>query len=181
MPKLAIRDTRKYGNGVFALDNIPKGEIVYHLKGRRIDVNDMVRAITAGKEHIDNPLQIGKRTHLQLSKVSKSFNHSCDPNCGIRKNTELFAIRDIKRGEELTYDYSLTVAPTEWKMRCKCGSLICRKVISDILSIPKKRLDNYIEKGAVQDYMKEILKSVRSKTYSLPSYEKKAIEMLSIA
>ena len=37
-----------------------------------------------------------------------SVNHSCEPNCGIRNACGLVALRDIKDGEEITYDYCMT-------------------------------------------------------------------------
>jgi histone-lysine N-methyltransferase SUV39H len=74
---------------------------------------------------------------------TRFINHSCDPNCGIyavsydKNNLFLyelafFAVRDIRQGEELTFDY----APGNEKkddqveadsIPCKCGSENCRK------------------------------------------------------
>jgi hypothetical protein len=103
-------------------------------------------------------LQIGKSFYIDLDYLSRAFNHSCDPNAGIRKISELFALRDIKKGEEITYDYSAVVGPnnppSEFSMKCKCGAKYCRGIIGNILTIPKKSLENYIKNGAVQDYIK---------------------------
>lgn len=180
MKRFIIKDTKKYGKGVFALTSYQKGENVHLLKGRKIDLNDMIDLIIAGKEHIDNPLQVGRRTHLELDGVSINFNHSCNPNCGIKKNTQLFALRDILPGEELTYDYSTTVAPTEWKMRCRCGSKICRKYIGDILSIPSKRLQEYKKLKALPTYINRLLKDIKTKGRFVPNYEEKAIARLKL-
>lgn len=180
MRKFIIKDTKKYGKGVFANKKFKKGTYVHLLKGKKIDVHDMVDLIVAGKEHIDNPLQVGRRTHLELDKLSIKFNHSCDPNCGIKKNNQLFALRDIYPGEELTYDYSTTVAPTEWKMRCKCGSQICRKFIGDVLSIPSDRLKLYQKQKALPTYIKKLLKEIKTKKYLLPAYERRAIARLKL-
>lgn len=176
--KLSVKNTFKYGKGVFAAQNIKKGDIVYILEGIPMDVKDFVNDVMSGKQHIDNALQISKRIHVKLNKLSNTFNHSCDPNCGLRKKTELFALRDIKKGEELSYDYSLTVAPTVWKMNCKCKSKNCRKEIRDILSVPKKRLNEYINHGAIQDYMKRLLILIQNKKYKIPKYEIEAIKKL---
>lgn len=178
--KLVVKDTKKYGKGVFTLAAIEKGQVVHVLRGRKYDIKDLVYLFIARKTHIDNPLQIGKRTHLKLDSFSESFNHSCDPNCGIRKNSELFALRDIDIGEELTYDYSLTVAPTIWAMRCKCGSKICRKVIGDVLSIPKRRIIEYQKAGSIQYYMKKILQLIRDKNYKIPPYEHRAMKIIEL-
>ena len=175
---LTIKDTGKYGKGIFAAKNIKKGEVLHVLSGKRLDVVDVVKIVNAEKENIDDPFQIGRRTYLDLNNFSRLFNHSCDPTAGIRKNSELFALRDIKKGEQITFDYSLTIAPTEWEMSCKCGSSICRKIIGDIISVPKMRRDEYRKLGALQTYMKSLLKEVDAKTYKIPPYELTALASL---
>lgn len=137
-PKLIIKSTKKYGNGVFATGDIKQGDVIYILSGDRMDWSELIKRVTSKKEYIDDPFQVGRRTYIDLDDFSRTFNHSCDPNGGIRKNSELFALRDIKKGEEITYDYSMTIGPTRWHMACKCGSKNCRKVLGDALSVPKK-------------------------------------------
>lgn len=58
------------------------------------------------------------------------LNHSCDGNVGINENGDFVARRDIKQGEELTYDYGLAESNPEFKMACKCESKKCRKLIT---------------------------------------------------
>jgi uncharacterized protein len=58
-------------------------------------------------------------------------NHSCEPNviieAGVTKAgngwAQLQALRDLKAGEELFFDYALPVALKE---RCRCGAPTCR-------------------------------------------------------
>lgn len=166
-----VKDTKKYGKGVFAGEDIKKGQKIYVLGGERMDIKDFIEKVNSNKENIDDPFQIGKRTYLDLDEMSRTFNHSCNPNTGIRKTSEMFALRDIKKGEELTYDYSLTIAPTKWKMKCKCGSKNCRKIIGNVLSVPKKRLQEYKRVGALQNYMKLLLKNIKNGKYVMPKYE----------
>ena len=174
--KIIVKDTLKYGKGVFANEDIKKGSIIYTLTGEKIDIKEFAIRVNSKKEEIDDPFQFGRRTYFDLDNLSRTFNHSCDPNAGIRKNSELFAIKDIKKGGEITYDYSLTISPTLWKMKCNCNSANCRKIISDILSIPKKRLSEYKKLGALQIYMKKILKEIDKKNYKIPKYELLSIE-----
>lgn len=177
-PKLVVKDTEKYGRGVFAGEDIRKEQIIHILSGKKMDVVELVKKVNSEKEKIDDPFQIGKRTYIDLDKLSRTFNHSCDPNTGIRKQSEMFALRDIEKGEELTYDYSLTIAPTVWSMKCKCGSKNCRKVLGDIISIPQKRLEEYKKLGALQRYIKTLLKEVWREKYKIPKYETIALEKL---
>jgi len=178
--KLIVKDTHKYGKGVFACEDIKKGEVIHIMGGKRIDLNDVVKMVTSGKEYIDDPLQIGRRTYIDLDEFSRSFNHSCDPNVGMRKRSELFALRDIKKEEQINFDYSLTIAPTDWEMKCKCGSDKCRKVLGDILSVPKKRRDEYKKAGGIQRYMRLLLKEIEEGSYKIPKYEKEALEKLKL-
>ncbi len=90
----------------------------------------------------------------------------------------MFALREIKKGEEITYNYSLTIAPTEWRMRCMCGAQNCRKMLGDVLSVPAKQLEYYESKGAIQRYMKGILKETKAGKYTMPKYEMLAINKL---
>jgi len=180
MPELKVKDTKKYGQGVFASDDIRKGRVAYVLSGEKMDGLDLIERINSDKEDINDPLQIGKRTYIDLDKISRTFNHSCNPNTGIRKTSEMFALRDIKKGEEITYDYSSVIAPTEWKMKCKCGSKNCRKVLGDIKSLPKEQLNYYKKSGAIQGYMKLVLKEIESGKYEIPKYELLALQKLNI-
>ena len=178
LPKLEIKDTKKYGQGVFAGEDIKEGQKVHVLNGTKFDVMGMVEKINSDKINIDDLFQIGKRTYMELDSFSRFFNHNCNPNVGVRKTNEMFALRDIKKNEEITFDYSLTVAPTVWKMKCKCGSKNCRKILGDISTIPKKQLEKYKKDGALQNYMKLLLKGVESGKYKIPKYELLAINMV---
>lgn len=63
--------------------------------------------------------------------LSRLINHSCDPNCVAQKwlvgnecRVGIFSRREIKPGEELTYDYSFTAFDVGFK--CKCNSPSCK-------------------------------------------------------
>lgn len=52
-------------------------------------------------------------------------NHSCDGNCWY-DGTPLVTRRDVKKGEELAYDYCLTDAHSTFRLKCLCGTAACR-------------------------------------------------------
>ena len=56
-------------------------------------------------------------------------------------------------------------------MKCKCGSKDCRKVLGDIRTLPRKQLEFYKKAGALQRYMKSIVKEIENGTYKIPKYE----------
>ena len=60
--------------------------------------------------------------------TARLINHSCDPNCevyGTGLKVWVYAIRDIKKGEELTYDYGFGFDQDYRDFPCKCGSKKC--------------------------------------------------------
>lgn len=53
-------------------------------------------------------------------------NHSCDPNASFDAGGMLVAVRDIKAGEEITYDYAAHPLPASpWNFECRCGAEGC--------------------------------------------------------
>jgi len=65
-----------------------------------------------------------KGRYIMAQSPEKYLNHSCEPNTKEGRLCDV-AARDIKKGEELTTDYSVN-APPHIKMKCLCGS---RKII----------------------------------------------------
>ena len=60
--------------------------------------------------------------------TARLINHSCKPNCEVDgKGLKLwiFALRDIKKGEELSYDYGFGFDEDYRQFPCKCGSKNC--------------------------------------------------------
>ena len=68
------------------------------------------------------------------------------------------SIKDIKKGEEITWDYSTTMDEDKWEMDCVCQSKNCRKRIKDFKYLPKEIQQKYIKLGIVPDYILENLK-----------------------
>ncbi|XP_078434729.1 histone-lysine N-methyltransferase isoform X2 [Wolffia australiana] len=68
--------------------------------------------------------------------LGRFINHSCDPNCRTEKwmiNGEvcvgLFATRDLKKGEEVTFDYNYVRVFGAAAKKCLCSSTNCRGYI----------------------------------------------------
>ncbi len=64
--------------------------------------------------------------------IARFINHSCDPNCVTQKWNVLgevcvgiFAVRDIKENEELTFDYQFDFFKTPFT-KCYCGTAKCK-------------------------------------------------------
>ena len=53
-------------------------------------------------------------------------NHSCDPNATFNAEGMLVALRDIDKGEEVTFNYlSHPIPASPWNFKCECGSASC--------------------------------------------------------
>ena len=79
--------------------------------------------------------------------MARFINHSCDPNCETRKwhvKGELcigiFAKKDIKEDEELTFNYDFDLNKTRYQ-RCLCGSKNCRGYLGISTEENKKSLN----------------------------------------
>jgi len=86
-------------------------------------------------------------------------NHSCDGNGWYEGDDLLVALRDIKSGEEITYDYALTENRPDWVLangsRCLCGTALCRKQVT---GNDYKRKD--LQERYGKHFMSHILKSI---------------------
>src|SRR5947209_1286790 len=95
---IIIKKTSKRGLGLFAKKEFHTGELVVH--GRKIKKS---------KERTNHSFQINWNSHVQLDKIARSINHSCNPNTGIRNNNcggyDFIALRNVKKSEEITWDY----------------------------------------------------------------------------
>ncbi|MFO8017378.1 MAG: SET domain-containing protein-lysine N-methyltransferase, partial [Promethearchaeia archaeon] len=108
--------------------------------------------------------------HIWISPFDNNpwryINHSCDPNTGLKGKTTVVAMKDIKKDDHITIDYSITEASPYWKMKCECGQKNCRKIIRSIRFLPPKlfkKYKEYIPKFLKEQYMKA------NKSFKLPS------------
>lgn len=144
-----IRESETNGKGVYATTDIKKGEIVVRRNGVKVP-SVLVRLLP--KYIKERSFPVSYRIHMLPSKPAMYVNHSCDPNCGVINNTDLVAMRDIHKAEEITYDYS-TISVENWHMTCNCKSENCRGEIKDYKYLPphlKEKYSNY-----VPDWVKE--------------------------
>ena len=105
----------------------------------------------------DHSLQIDDDLYMGPSGgVDDLFNHSCNPNCGLRidgVDVLLVAIRHIKPGDEITFDYSTTMDDGDWEMPCACGEPGCRGVVRDYHTLPPAVRSRYEWLGVVPEFL----------------------------
>ncbi len=73
-------------------------------------------------------LQIDEDAFLVSTVESPAdwINHSCDPNAGLRGQVALVALRPIREGEEITFDYATSDGSPYDEFDCACGGEQCR-------------------------------------------------------
>lgn len=119
------------GDGIFASADIPKGTLVYVKDPLEIDLSREEFEALDGpvRELADKYSYIEERGHRILSwDTAKYVNHSCQPNTISAGYGFEIAIRDIRKGEEVTDEYGLF--NLESTIVCHCGSPSCRGMIS---------------------------------------------------
>ena len=165
--KIDVKSSSINNKGIFATVLIKKDETICFLKGKKIKINKLKKRYASGKERLDDPLQISNYEYIDLEYPYVYFNHSCSPNAGIRAKNELVALENIKKGEEITFDYSATVWEKEenesrkdWgdkysdiKIKCYCPSKKCRKYIGDFLDLPENIKNKYLKSKILQNFI----------------------------
>jgi len=68
--------------------------------------------------------------NLNYISVAWQMNHSCQPNVGFNAAEDFVAMRAIKRGEELCWDYGFAESNPKFRMECHCGASDCRGVVT---------------------------------------------------
>lgn len=144
---LIIKKTN-YGKGVFAVKDIKKGTLIAQCDGP---------IYTAHYRHWTRDLsnhvvQFARRRWRDSLGLFRLVNHSCEPNCGIKKLFNLVAMRNISAGEEITWDYEMTEDNQYgWQMKCKCGTQSCRKIIGAYRNMPAEVRKKY--KGFISSWI----------------------------
>ncbi len=154
-PFAAPRESSIHNTGLFAAADIPEEEYVIQYLGEKISKKESTRR---GIVQHDKSLKknVGSVYIFELDEkhdidgnfewnISRLANHSCSPNCeaqNIDGEIWFVALRDIKEGEELTFDYGYALE--HWEDHpCLCGSDSCA---------------GYIVRAEDRDKLKKILK-----------------------
>ena len=126
-----IKKSNIDNKGLYASKNIKSGKLVINYKGKLITKKE-----TDTNPKFDNDkaiylFNLNSRYDLDGDfkyNDARLINHSCNPNCEVEgKGLKLWitAIRDIKKNEELSYDYGFGYDEDYKQFVCKCGAKNC--------------------------------------------------------
>jgi hypothetical protein len=82
----------------------------------------------------------GSPLYGKVINDAKYINHSCDPNCEVKLNSEnireAITTKLVNKDEELTIGYDIAIPSFKnnmwdprWNFECYCGTKVCRKII----------------------------------------------------
>ena len=138
---MEIRPSQLEGVGVFALRNLKAGQKIIIQEEKEFD--DQIpwsefEKLDDKQKQMVFSFAIGTSDgfvapeNLNFNKLSGNWflNHSCNGNVGFDEQGNFIAIKDIKKDEELVYDYALLESNPNFKMNCQCRSANCRHVIT---------------------------------------------------
>jgi len=159
--RIQVRRSGVHGKGVFALRPIAEGEVVIEYVGEVISWDE------AQRRHPHDPSDPNHTFYFHVDEdhvidakvggnAARWINHSCEPNCWadeVDGRIFITALRGIKAGEELNYDYGLIIDERytprlKAEYPCRCGSRHCRGT----LLAPKRGWRPYVpgRKGKVE-------------------------------
>jgi SET domain-containing protein len=135
--KLRMARSAIHHFGVFAREDIPPHRKILEYTGERITRKETRRRYLRGWRGDPNLNYLAclDRYWAIDGSVGGSgaelVNHSCGPNTVLRRfkgHLLLFSLREIRTGEELTYDYEFPRKGD--RVACHCGSPKCRGTIN---------------------------------------------------
>jgi len=137
--RIQVRRSGVHGKGVFALQPLKKGEVIIEYKGEVISWPEALR------RHPHDPTDPDHTFYFHIDdgnvidakhggNAARWINHACEPNCEadeVDGRVFIKALRTIKPGTELFYDYGLVIdekytPKLKKQFECRCGSRGCR-------------------------------------------------------
>ncbi len=150
-PDLEVRENGEMGYAVFATKRIKVGSRIAVFEGETYYADD---ALSLPEIMRDHAIQTGPKTYVfGYRGLAHCLCHSCEPNCGIRNLTEIFAVQDIHKGEQITWDYRCSENST-WSLdTCLCGSAQCSVVVGNFDSLSPDKRSSYLQRNMVSEWL----------------------------
>lgn len=110
-----VKKSKIQGKGVFANKDFKKGEIVLRWSPKMI-TKEEAGILNIKQKHY---LYLEKNKYFLMQLPEKYVNRSCNANTIPKKLCDV-AVRNIKKGEEITSNYNNV------SFKCKCGFKNCK-------------------------------------------------------
>ncbi|XP_024523621.1 histone-lysine N-methyltransferase ASHH3 isoform X2 [Selaginella moellendorffii] len=183
--RLRLKETENCGWGLFADENIERGDFLIEYIGEVIDDKTCEERLWDLKERGENNFYLCEVGHDKVidatfkGNMSRFINHSCNPNAQLRKwqcdgelRIGVFAVSRILKGQEITYDYKYIQFGTE--QQCHCGSKNCKGILGG--SRPTKLQNQNVQGEMVQFFpQQEKMDAPETQNFSKPREFKQII------
>jgi SET domain-containing protein len=120
---IIVKNSKINKKGVFAGKDFKKGEVVLKWNPKILGKIEIENFKDSQKHYL---YKVKGDKYFLMQSPEKFVNHSCEANTRVENNCDV-AIRDIKKGEEITTDYG--DGNSSVLFMCHCGSKNCRGVI----------------------------------------------------
>jgi uncharacterized protein len=142
---ITVKRSKIHGKGIYAKRDIPAGTHVIQYVGEKITRKESDRRLVANEKAGKSIYMFELNSRYDIDgdvswNPAKYINHTCTPNCHteiIDKEIWIIAQKNIKKGEELSYDYEFQ--RDGWQNSpCRCltrkcfGFIVARKHWSGI-------------------------------------------------
>ena len=136
-----------YGARLIATQPIAAGQLIHSIREYQSTSQPSYRSI-----------QTGVDSHIEELGVIAYLNHSCQPNTLVNTTTlEVYALRPIAVGEELTFFYP----STEWEMDrpfiCLCGAPQCVRVVAGAKYLSVDTLSRHVINQHIREMIRQTL------------------------
>ena len=124
---MQVRLSRINGKGAFAAVDLPARKKLGELTGQVVRLPQAWKQVERRAKIFMVELNPRQALDCTRGNALKHLNHACAPNCYLRilhGRIEVYALRAIQAGTELTVDYGVT--PHRGGMVCRCGAASCR-------------------------------------------------------
>jgi uncharacterized protein len=124
---LVFKPSPIHGTGGFARTDLARGMLVIEYVGKLVTRAEAIEECRHGNEYI---FRLDEQTDLDGNvewNPARFLNHSCAPNCEaelIDGKVWIVALRDLKAGEEATFDYGYDLEDYR-RHPCRCGAPDC--------------------------------------------------------
>ena len=143
-----IKKSKIDKNGLYANCDISRGTKIIEYKGKIVSVKQSDSNPKYDNNKAIYLFNINKRYDLDGDfkfNTARLINHSCDPNCevdGVGLKLWIYALKDIKKNEELTYDYGFSFDKDYRDFPCRCGAKkMCRFYCKFAVKMENKKIE----------------------------------------
>jgi hypothetical protein len=140
---VSVLDSPVQGKGIFASKNFRRGELILEIDDSHVVTDES--KLTPEQHEFDLDYLADKTILMQSPE--KYINHSCDPTAYVKTRQgirQVLAMRDIQKGEEITYDYAVN-GDNDGAFVCRCGSKNCRKIYQgNFFKLPEELQVHYL-------------------------------------